>query len=531
MLVLSGLKVDLPDERPLEEIAAARLKIAPAAGLKVKVLGKSVDARRREKIFFVYKLGVLLEDERRLLKRCSNDRNLALYEPPPAVKAVYGRQPADGRIVIAGAGPAGLFAALTLAEHGYRPLLLERGLPVGQRAEKAEDFWRKGNFSPEASVQFGEGGAGAFSDGKLTTRLNDPAIDLVLRRLIACGAPPEIEFEHKPHIGTDLLRGVVESLSRLIVENGGQIRYRTKLSDIKFEKGRIKKAATSAGDINCAALILATGHSARDTYELLLARGFELMPKPFSIGVRIEHPQESIDKARYGVWAGHPKLGAADYSLVWREGANGRGVYTFCMCPGGLVIASCSGEGEVVTNGMSYRRRDSGVANSALAVGVAPSDFGTRPLDGVEFQKRWEKLAFEKAGKDYCAPAQTVGSFLSGVRPELGDGSLSTYRPGVRPASLREVLPAFAADALAAALPHFARKIRGFADKGALLTGVETRTSAPLRIVRDNESREAKGKAGVYPAGEGAGYAGGIMSAALDGYYTALAVMRKYRQP
>jgi uncharacterized FAD-dependent dehydrogenase len=530
VLTLSGLRVALADERPLAEIAAAYLRLAPSAAPKIKILGKAIDARRKDRISFVYKLGLLAEDENGLLKKYAGDKNLALYQPPPPVKIVYGKQPAPGRIVIAGAGPAGLFAALTLAEHGYKPLIVERGLPVGRRVGKVADFWQRGEFSPEASVQFGEGGAGTFSDGKLTTRINDPASGLILRRLAACGAPPEIEYCHKPHIGTDLLRRVVGNLSRLICESGGEIRYETRLSDIKLKNGRMEKAALSGEYVDCAALVVATGHSARDVYGLLLARGFALSPKPFSIGVRIEHPQEVIDRAQYGVLAGHPKLGAADYSLAWHDKGSGRGVYSFCMCPGGVVIASCSGEEEIVTNGMSYRRRDSSVANSALAVGVAPPDFGFHPLAGVEFQRRWEKLAFAKAGGGYHAPAQTVGSFLSGGRPVADGQTAATYRPGIRPVSLREVLPGFVTDALAAALPLFGRKIKGFDAKGALLTGVETRTSAPLWILRDPESRQAQGKTGVYPAGEGAGYAGGIMSAALDGYYTALAIMKKYRQ-
>jgi uncharacterized FAD-dependent dehydrogenase len=531
VLLLFGLKVALTDERPLAEIAAAYLKLAPSAIPEIKILGKAIDARRKDRITFVYKLGLSVEDENRLLEKRAGDKNLALYQPPPAADIIYGKQPAAGRIVIAGAGPAGLFAALTLAEHGYKPLLAERGLPVEQRVEKTADFWRRGEFSPEASVQFGEGGAGTFSDGKLMTRINDPASELILRRLVACGAPPEIEYCHKPHIGTDLLRRVVGNLSRLIRESGGEIRYETKLSDIRIENGRMKKAVLAGENLDCAALVIATGHSARDTYELLRARGFVLLPKPFSVGVRIEHPQEVIDRAQYGAAAGNPKLGAADYSLVWHDKEGGRSVYSFCMCPGGVVIASCSDEGEVVTNGMSYRRRDSGVANSALAVGVAPPDFGTHPLAGVEFQRHWERLAFAKAGGGYYAPAQTVGSFLSGGRPDAGAEILATYRPGVRPVSLRAVLPGFVTGALAAALPLFGRKIKGFDAKDALLTGVETRTSAPLRILRDPESRQARDKTGVYPAGEGAGYAGGIMSAALDGYYTALAIMRKYRQP
>ncbi len=530
MLKLANLRVAVPDARSLTEIVARRLRIDSSNIKKVSILRKAVDARRKDDIRFVYTLAIEVADEVSLLKKSAANRDISLLqEDKPLDGIVYGDKPLVGRPVVAGAGPAGLIAAFLLAEHGYRPLLIERGRPAAERALAVSDFWKNGKLSPDNNVQFGEGGAGAFSDGKLTTRVNDPAGRLVLEWFVEAGAPEEILYEYKPHVGTDRLRNMVGGLTDRIRKNGGEVLFSSKLTDLGLVDGTLGEISVNSERLECNALILATGHSARDTYNMLQGEGFALAGKPFSIGLRIEHPQEIIDRAQYGLFAGHEKLGPADYALVYHDRASGRSAYSFCMCPGGVVIAATSGERQVVTNGMSLYKRDSGRANSALAVGVGPEDFGGQPLDGMKFQEYWENLAFEKAGKDYCAPAQNVGSFLQGGSPVLGALN-PTYAPGVRAVELREVLPAFVIDTLAKALPDFGRKIKGFDQTDALLTGVETRTSSPVRILRSPDSRQAVGWPGVYPAGEGAGYAGGIMSAAIDGYHAAAALMKEYKR-
>ncbi len=533
MLKLVNLRVALSDERKLEEIISRKLKISLSDVSAVKILRKALDARHKDRISFVYTVAFCVPQEALVLKRLAWQKDLsAMPEEQKEPDIIYGKKELTGQVIVVGAGPAGLIAALVLAEHGYRPLLLERGLPIEQRVLAVADFWRSGKLSTETNVQFGQGGAGAFSDGKLTTRVNDPAGKMILEWFVEAGAPTEILYQHKPHVGTDMLRGMVKGLSERIVNNGGRIMFSSRLDDFVLQAGGLQKIVLSDGQkLDCGALVLAIGHSARDTYRMLLQRGMALEAKPFSIGVRIEHPQDLIDRAQYGSCAGNEKLGAADYSLVYHDKATGKSAYSFCMCPGGVVVASASGEGEVVTNGMSLYKRDSGIANSALAVGVSEQDFGTHPLAGMDFQQHWERLAFVKAGGDYYAPAQTVGSFLYDKKPVLGSLCPSTYEPGVRAASLRDVLPKVVADTLVKGFAEFERKIRGFASEEALLTGVETRTSAPVRILRSPESRQSINVAGIYPTGEGAGYAGGIMSAAMDGYYSALALMKEYKQP
>ncbi len=532
MLKLTNLRVALSDGRELKEITARRLNITPGDIKTVAVTRKAVDARRKDKIGFVYTVAVETIDDEGLLQRSAANKDLSrLEEDVPPGQFSYGKEPLPGRVVVVGAGPAGLAAAILLAEHGYKPLLLERGRSLEERVPAVADFWRTGRFQAENNVQFGEGGAGTFSDGKLTTRGNDPVGKTILQWFVAAGAPAEILYEHKPHVGTDKLRAMVKGLSARIKASGGELRFGARMTDLVRGKQQLEKITVNSDEeIMCGALVLAVGHSARDTYRMLWERGLSMEGKPFSIGVRIEHAQEVIDKAQYGSAAGHVKLGPADYALVYHDRASGRSAYSFCMCPGGLVIAAASGEGQVVTNGMSLYNRASGKANSALAVNVGPADFGSHPLDGIKFQEHWEQLAFAKAGGDYWAPAQNAGSFLSGGAPVLGSLG-ATYAPGVRTVALREVLPAFVTDTLAKALPDFGRKIKGFDQEDALLTGVETRTSAPLRLLRLGDTREAEGFPGIYPSGEGSGYAGGIMSAAIDGYHAALALMRKYRQP
>ena len=529
MLKITNISPTLNDDRTLKQLAADYLKMQPANIDAVHILSRSIDARRKNDIKFVYSLLVDVPNEKIILKKFINDKRLSLFEKNETVPIVYGNKEIKGELVVAGAGPAGLFCALLLAKHGYRPVVIERGMPIDERKKAVQAFWRDGRFSPDGNIQFGEGGAGTFSDGKLTTRVNDPLISEILSSFVAAGAPEQIKYESKPHIGTDILYNVVKNVSSEIIKHGGRMVYHARLDDINIENGRVRNIALSDGSkIDCNALVLTIGHSARDTYKMLLAKGFLLESKPFSIGVRVEHPQSIIDEAQYGSFAGHEKLGAADYALVFHDKKTKRSAYSFCMCPGGVVVASASAEGEVVTNGMSYFKRNSGIANSALVVGVDKNDFGSHPLNGIEFQQKWEKLAFEKGGSNYYAPCQTMGSFLHGSKPELGNLQKPTYLPGVNTALLREVLPSFVTDTLSNAFSDFARKIKGFDTGGALLTGVETRTSAPLRILRD-EKRQAVSINGVYPAGEGSGYAGGIMSAALDGYKTALALMSEYK--
>lgn len=435
--------------------------------------------------------------------------------------------------IVVGAGPAGIFCALRLASAGLRPILLERGREVHRRTRDVARFWATGVLDPVSNVQFGEGGAGTFSDGKLTTRINDPRVEEVLATLVAAGAPENILYAGKPHIGTDRLRSVVERLREKLIELGGRVRFEAEVTDLIIEHGRVAGVVVNEQEaVPAAAVVLAVGHSARDTYRMLEGRGVRLDPKPFSVGVRIEHPQVVIDCAQYGQWAGHPALGAAEYQLAHRPGEGAeRAVYAFCMCPGGYVVAAASEAGGLVTNGMSYASRSGDNANSALVVSVGPDDYGRDPLDGVRFQRRWEEKAFRVGGSAYRAPAQTAGDFLAGRASSAGDLEAAvrpTYHPGVTAADLHECLPEAVSETLAEGLHVFGRKIRGFADPHAVMTGIETRTSAPLRITRD-EQGEALGIRGLYPAGEGAGYAGGIVSAAVDGLRTAERIAARYR--
>lgn len=520
----------MADDTPLAKAAARRLKLPPQAVEKVVIVRRAVDARRKNNITFVYSLDVTVNvAEGQVLARLGGDRDVAV----PAVKAseaiAAGDKPLEYPPVVVGAGPAGLLAALLLAEHGYKPVLLERGRAVEQRTRDIAQFWQNGQFDAVSNVQFGEGGAGTFSDGKLTTRVNDSGMEKVLDILVECGAPPEIKYLHKPHIGTDKLREVVRNIRQRIIALGGQVEFEARVTDIAITDGAVTGLIVNENRfIPCGAVLLGIGHSARDTYAMLARRQVAMEAKPFAIGVRIEHPQQLIDKSQYGVMAGHSKLGAADYALVYHDKSGGRTAYSFCMCPGGLVVASSSEEGGVVTNGMSLYSRASGAANSALVVNVNPADCGTGVLAGIEFQRCYERLAFERGGGNYHAPVQTVGDFLAGKSGGRDFLVKPSYRPGVTAVDLRGCLPAFVTDTLAQALPDFGRKIQGFDHAQAVMTGVETRTSAPVRILRD-AGHMSQNTAGLYPMGEGAGYAGGIMSAALDGMNTAIAIIKNYR--
>lgn len=532
MLRITNVNVVFDDETPLREIAAKRLNVSPEEVLEIKVARRAVDARRYKgaPIYFVYALDVKTTLTRKAEKaKCRRDKQISAIEETARESVVYGDCGLAHRPVVVGMGPAGLFAALVLAKHGYCPLVLERGRDIERRARDVDRFWREGALDEASNVQFGEGGAGAFSDGKLTTRVNDEKTNEILDMLVDAGAPPEIRYRHKPHIGTDRLRSVVKHLREEMISLGAQVRFSAKATDIDIRDGKLTGLVVNGEErIPASVALFAIGHSARDTYALFHEKRVAMEAKAFAIGVRIEHPQAWIDRAQFGEDAGSPLLGAADYALTFQDKASGRGAYSFCMCPGGLVVASSSERDQVVTNGMSNYRRDSGLANSALLVTVGPKDFGGGVLDGIAFQRRYETLAFSAAGGDYRAPAQTVGDFLadrSGSREFLTKPS---YLPGIRTTKLSECLPPYVVSVLKNALPEFGRKIRGFDDPAAVMTGVETRSSAPCRILRNREFESVSAE-GLYPIGEGAGYAGGIMSAALDGYRAALAVMKKYK--
>ena len=531
MIRLTGLK--LPLDHPPEALTAAirkRLKIGAEEITGHTVFRRAYDARKPSQIVLLYTLDVSVKNEAVVLKRQRDDK--AVGPTPDMTYRPVARAPDDlaMRPVVIGTGPCGLFAALILAEMGFRPLVLERGKAVRERTKDTWDLWRRNRLNPESNVQFGEGGAGTFSDGKLHSRIKDPAFRArkVLTEFVAAGAPEEILYVSKPHVGTFRLVPMVESLRAKIQSLGGKIRFQARVDDLEIARdgdgqGHVQAIILADGErIAADRVVLAVGHSARDTFRMLHDRGVSMEAKPFSIGVRIEHPQSLIDRCRFGRNAGNPILGAADYALV-HHCANGRSVYSFCMCPGGTVVAAASEPGRVVTNGMSQYSRNERNANSALVVGVTPDDYPGGPLAGITFQRRWEEAAFTAGGGSYGAPGQRVEDFLAG-RPSTALGSIvPSYRPSVTPADLSTCLPDFAVAALREAIPAFDRQIKGFAMADAVMTGVETRTSSPLRIGRDDRFQSLN-TAGLFPAGEGAGYAGGILSAAVDGIRVAEAV-------
>lgn len=522
--------VALPITAPVEDVyaaAAAQLRRCGACPRQAeyRVYRRSVDARKRNDIRFVYSVSVSGDFSVSDLARLGRVGIKPLVAGTPSVNR--GSEALAARPIVVGTGPAGLFAAMLLAENGYRPLVLERGGNVEERVAATRAFTEQRLLDPETNIQFGAGGAGTFSDGKLVTRVNDPLNGYVLSRFVEFGAPAEITMLAKPHIGTDYLRLVVSRMLAYIEERGGEVRYHTALADIRTDARGITAAVTAQGEIiPCGALILAIGHSARDTYDMLLSRGVVIEPKPFSVGLRVEHLQEDIDRALYGDFAGHPALGHAEYALSDRTGA--RGVYTFCMCPGGEVVAATSEVGGVVVNGMSAHARDGKNANAAVAVSVDCADYGNTPQGAIAFCRQIEQAAFAAGGGDYSAPICLMGDFLAGREGDAPSRIHPTYMSGgVRLASPDRYLPPAITGALRHALPIFGQRITGYTVNDAVLTGPETRTSAPVRIMR-GEARTAIGIPNLYPCGEGAGYAGGITSAALDGIHTALALCARY---
>ncbi len=512
------------DEGILKSRISQILDIPEKDIINYAIVKKNIDSRQKN-ILFVYSLDITVRDIGAIKKW--DIRHRTRIHEPFIYQEKLANKGADQKIMIVGSGPCGLFAALLLAKAGLKPLVIERGKDVDSRVKDVEDFFKNNNFNPKSNIQFGEGGAGTFSDGKLYTLINDPRSKYVFMELIKAGAPQEIATSATPHIGTDKLRGVIKNIRAEIIRLGGQVRFETCLTGLEIRNNQIEAAILDDKEkILVDALILATGHSARDTYKMLYDQGLKMSAKAFSVGLRIEHQAEMINKAQYGASYKHPKLGAARYKLV-QHLPDKRPVYSFCMCPGGYVMGAASEEGGVVTNGMSEYAQDGLNSNSALLVPVTPADFGSdHPLAGIEFQRRWERAAYSAGGSNYCAPVQLVGDFLRGrVSSEIGSVGPS-YRPGTRFASLDNCLPDYVINSLREAIPLLDRKIRGFAHPDAVLTGVETRSSAPVRIERDEKS-EAN-ISGIYPAGEGAGHAGGIVSSAIDGLAVAEAIIEKY---
>ena len=529
MLRLTEIRLPIDhDEKALEQAVLDRLEIDASHLLGMTVYRRNYDARKKSAIFFSYSVDVETDCEEALLSKFNRHPHIRKAPDMTYHFVAHAPEITFKRPIVVGFGPCGMFAALILAQSGFKPIVLERGKKVRERTQDTFGFWRKRELDPESNVQFGEGGAGTFSDGKLHTQIRDPKHygRKVLEEFVKAGAPEEILYIGKPHIGTFKLVKMVEQMREEIIALGGEFHFESRVDDLLVEKGYIKGVILNDGKtIESDHVLIAPGHSARDTFEMLYRRGVFMEAKPFSVGFRIEHPQSLIDTCRLGPNAGNPLLGAADYKLV-HHCKNGRTVYSFCMCPGGTVVAAASEPGHLVTNGMSQYSRNERNANAAIVVDVNPDDFNGKenPLAGIDFQRGLEQKAFILGGGNYNAPCQRIGDFLKNVPTKTLGKVIPSYTPGVTPCNLADALPAFAIDALREAIPAFEKNIPGFAMPDAVLTGTETRTSSPVRIMRDRESFESISVKGLYPAGEGAGYAGGILSSAIDGIEAAQAI-------
>lgn len=530
-----NIRLDI-DEDPsrLSGLAAERIGVAEESVQELRLARKSLDARKRGRIKWVYSVDLLLENP-----PAESDRFSFINDLDPFDEVTPGEEPLPGRPVIIGCGPAGIFAAYTLARFGYSPLVLERGAAVKERVQDVRKFWKGGPHNEESNLLFGEGGAGTFSDGKLTCRTSSPLISYILKVMVEHRGPAEILYESRPHIGTDRLRAVLVTMRKHMEESGAEFKFNTRMDDLIVRDGEIKGIQASGLGVTgqdggeflaCGPLLLGIGHSARDTYEMLLSRGVEMEFKPFQFGLRVEHPQELIDRGQYGQSYGHPALGASEYILVREKGKKKRAIYSFCMCPGGIMLPSISESGMLCTNGMSNHKRDSGKANSGFVTTIGDFEIkGDDPLKGIRLQQQYESTAFNMGGNDYAAPAQSISDFMRGICS--GRSFDSTYPRGLIDADLSKLMPPAVGRAMTSTFKEFDRKLEGFSSDAAVVTGPESRGSSPVRICRNDETRESMTVGGLYPIGEGAGYAGGIISAAMDGMASALTIIRRYAAP
>lgn len=525
MILVRNVKInikDLDEKDVIKNRLLKKLQVNPLELRSMRILKESLDARKKPDIYMIFSVLVELENENKILDKKLTD--VTYHYEVKEEELIRGKDLLNKRPVVIGLGPAGLFAALTLAKEGLRPLVIERGEDVEKRTKSVETFWSGGKLNVNSNVQFGEGGAGTFSDGKLTTRIKDSRVEKVLDILVSFGGDEEIRYRSKPHIGTDVLKGIVANIRKEIIKNGGEVIFSSLMEDIEIRGGKLRSIRVNGQWIECEALILCPGHSSRDTYTMLYKRGVNLEAKAFSLGFRVEHLQEDMDIAQYGK-VKSSYLRASEYSLAAKT-SSGRGVYSFCMCPGGLVVNASSEEGHLCVNGMSYHARDGRNANSAIVAAIGPEDFGHNALDGMEFQREMERKAFVLGGKDYFTPCQNVRDYLENKISKDVYKVMPTIKPGFTFKGLHDFYPQGINEAIKEAMLIFSNKIKNF-HKDGIFTGIETRTSAPLRILR-NSNLESVNVEGLYPCGEGAGYAGGIMSAAVDGIKVAEAILKKY---